>query len=222
MGIFPNYATPWTCTDTSPVGSKVWPAEGTNCVDTKTGNIAADAAFSGLLTGVGGKQGLLTHVEANTGCAANGAPATTAFKGYTINFDTLSCFFTNPTSEIGDVAIKNYNQGVVFSSAIYNSPRFVYIPVLGVVPNQGGSNKYQILDFRPGFITDQPLSANKASVAPTCTTNQCSGISMSSNGKQVESLQVILFNQASLPDPPDDGEVTEYTGGLQKVLRLIS
>jgi hypothetical protein len=191
-------------------------------VDTKTGNIAADAAFSGLLTGVGGKMGLLTHVEADTGCATSGTPAKTAFQSWTINFDTLSCFFTDDQTTIGDIAVKNYTKTQpVLSQAIFNSPRFVYIPVLGRVPDSGGCCKYEIVDFRPAFITDQPLSADKASAAPTCGAFSCSGISMSSNGKQVESLQVIMFNKAALPNPPDTGEVTEYSGTGSKVLRLI-
>ncbi len=214
LGIFPNAASNWECS-ASMTGAKLWPADGTNCVGTKAG-MAQSAATLGLVTGVNGYPGLLTNVSAGSGCAASGIPATKVFLQKTINNDTLSCFFTSATTNIGQIDSPTYAlPGPVLASAVWKSPRMVFAPVLGVVPGSGASNKYQIIGFRPGFITDQTNSATKTTVA---TANN----GLTPSGSDVQSVQIVFFNTSALPTPPEGTAVTDYLPGSgSKILRLI-
>ncbi|MEP6666144.1 MAG: pilus assembly protein TadG-related protein [Nocardioidaceae bacterium] len=223
---FPNPASNWMCTNGVNL-AKTWDGltDGTNCVDTETG-MAQNAATAGFVIGIsggGGFNGLLTKntsspTNANAGCAANGLPATKPFLNKTINNDTLSCFFNDTTTNIGQIVSSTYSlPGPVLNKNIWSSPRFVFVPVLGMEPTQGGSNKYQIIDFRPGFITDQTEPATKATL--TSATN---GLTPSSNGNEVQSVQIVFFNPAALPPPPGGLAVTDYRPGSgTKILRLV-
>ncbi|MGI9156630.1 MAG: hypothetical protein ACR2FG_08335, partial [Marmoricola sp.] len=213
LGIFPGAASPFTC-GSSQTAAKLWPADGTNCVDTKTG-LNLNAAQSGFISGVGGKPGRLTNVASGTGCASNGAPATKVFGSYTINNDTLSCFLTDDTTNIGDIDGATYALNApVLSPAIYKSPRFAIVPVIGVQPANGDSNRYQIVGFRPAFITDQPSSATRTS--PASSTNGIPG-----SGGSVDSIQVVFINDLALPHV-DGGETQDYTGTGPKNLMLVN
>ena len=104
-------------------------------------------------------------------------------KGQTVNNDTLTCFFLSPTTHVADVdGVRRTRAGTtgtpLISDAIYDSPRFGYVPVLKVQPANGGSKKYQIVDFRACFITDQPGSAVKGD-PPGSATN---GFTTDNNG----------------------------------------
>jgi hypothetical protein len=221
---FPNAASNWLCGATT-TGAKLWPSDGTNCVDTETG-MAQNAATAGFVTGITGANGfpgLLTKKtstpdNANAGCAADGIPTTQVFLNKTINNDTLSCFFNDTNTNIGQIANANYLlTGPVLNKNIWNSPRFVFVPVLGVEPDSGGSNKYQIVTFRPGFITDQTEVATKTT--PVTTNN---GLTPSSNGNEVQSVQIVFFNPAALPDPPGGQSVQDYIPGAgPKIVRLV-
>ncbi|MEO5653778.1 MAG: pilus assembly protein TadG-related protein [Marmoricola sp.] len=217
LDIFPNAASNWLCSASSP-GARLWPLDKTNCVDTKTG-LDLNAAQKGLIEGVSSKRGLLDNLNpkfgAGTGCAANGAPATRAFGSYVINNDTLSCFFTDNVTNVGMVSGASYTGQPVISADIYKSARFVRVPVLGVQPSSGGSNRYQVVGMRNGFITDQPASASRTSSATS--TNGISGAS-----GDVASVQVVFLNQAALPPPPDTGgALGAYQGGA-KTMRLVN
>ncbi|MGN6780416.1 MAG: hypothetical protein ACTHJH_02835, partial [Marmoricola sp.] len=223
LAIYKGASSPWTCTSTTS-GAVVWGTsgtDGTNCVDTKTGNVAADAAYKGLITGVGSDRGRLQNVAAGTGCGADGKPATTVLKGVTINNDTLSCFLTNGSTTLGDVTASGYTGPRVFSPAIFNSPRFVFVPVLGMTPTVGGSNLYQIVGFRAGFITSQAASATQGTPLDSCTNLDCNGLTLSSNGNSLNSVQIVFINDAALPPLPDLPDVATYSGSGQRVFRLI-
>lgn len=219
LGLYPNAHSDWLCAATD-AGAKVWPADGTNCVDTETG-LDLDAAASGFITGQGTglNGGLLTKVGDHTGCAADGRPQTTVIAGRTLNDDTLSCFFTDDITNVGNITSSTYGLGhPVLSSAIYNSPRFALVPVLGAQPTRGGSGRYQIVDIRAAFITDQTASATKST--PATPTN---GITVAANGNgSLQSIQVVFFNASALPPPPDGTGVTDYVGRGPKLLRLVN
>ncbi len=71
----------------------------------------------------------------------------------------------NTTTNVGQITGSTYTlPGPVLDQKIWSSPRMVFVPVLGIEPSSGGSNKYQIIDFRPGFITDQTETAVKNTV----------------------------------------------------------
>ncbi len=232
LAVFPkaHQGSPWTCT-TAMSWTVVWPNDGTNCVDTKTG-LPQGAATEGFITGVdilaspgheAGRLDLNGGTGAGTGCNPDtGLPVTrivnagSPTKSYTINNDTLSCFLVDKTgsTNIGDIDSPNYNlSDPALTQQIYNSPRFFWVPVFGVVPVSGGSSKYQIVDFRPTFITDQPNSATYSTAA---TANN--GITIKSNALQ--SVQVVFLNDNSVPPPPG-GKTSPYVGTGPKFVQLI-
>lgn len=218
---YPGPASPWTCTSgLSP--AVLWPNSGTNCVDTETG-LDSDAATSGFIKGnalvlpSGQNGGLLTKSLSDPNAGCNGVPAQTTMLGRQIDDDTLSCFFVDPSTTISQVDSSSYSlSGPAFSQNIWYSPRFVAIPLLGVQPNNGGSAKYEIIGFRYGFITEQAQSATKTS--GYLGTN---GVTLTSNGNAVQSIQIIFLNSDSLPPPPQGvikGYI-DYTGtGIKDVL----
>lgn len=235
LGMYPSPHSDWLCPSSDsaavfwPSSSGVTPAGPVNCVPTKPG-LDLDAAQMGFLDGADGQNklstvdGRLTNVGPQTGCAADGTPATTSsLSGYglsrPINNDNLACFLTDSTVNVGDISASTYTLGhPVLSQAIYNSPRFAIVPVLGVQPSNGSSDDYQIIDIRPAFITDQPMTATKLNQQVSST----NGISLSSTGQHdIESMQVIFFNKAALPDMPGGGDITTYSGSGPKILRLV-
>ncbi len=216
LATYPSPHSDWTCTSAAP--SVMWPSDGTNCVSTQTG-LPQDAATWGFVTGVNGLAGRLTDVSANTGCASGGDPQTTGILGqYTINNDTLSCFLTDTTGSVnvGDIDSPTYSLGgPALSQQIYTSPRFFYVPIVGVVPTSGGSFYYQIVDFRPAFVTDQINSATWGS--PATSTN---GLRPTSTNNALQSVQVVFLNQNALPPPPP-GRTDPYEGHGPKVIQLV-
>ena len=213
LGLFPNPVSPWTCTQSTP-GAVLWSNSGTNCVGTETG-LDLNAATQGFITGVAGVPGRLTNVSNGTGCAANGRPATTVVGGVSINNDTLSCFLTDSTTNLGTITSSSYSGGPVLSAAIYNSPRFALVPVLGTQPGNGSSANYEIVDMRAAFITDQVASATQTT--PPTSTN---GVQWS--GNSLSSLQVVFFNANALPPPPAGSAYTAYVGYGPKTVQLIN
>jgi hypothetical protein len=213
LAIYPDAAANWLCSS-SQTQTRLWPAEGTNCVETRTGMVA-DAAHAGFVEGVASMKGRLENVEPGTGCAVDGMPRTDVVDGHAINNDTLSCFFIDDTVNVGMVNNAAYSlTGPVISAGIFSSPRFLMIPVLGVEPSSGGSNKYQIVGFRPAFLTDQTNSAVR-STPPT----DSNGLTTDSHD-EVESVQVVFLNSAALP-PMEATDTTIYAGSGPKVVRLV-
>lgn len=217
LAVYPGDHTGGLCSSANPV-AVLWPHDGTNCVDTKTG-LDLKAAQEGFLDGVASAPGRLTDVSAGTGCASNGMPLTTVLYGRTLNNDTLSCFLNQDGISIGDIAQSSYPfDHPVLSAAIYSSPRFALVPVLAVQPTNGGSNHYQIVDIRPAFITDQPLSATRGAL-PSAT----NGLTFATApAGKLASIQVIFLNAGALPPPPTTDGVTPYVGTGVKVLRLVN
>lgn len=221
-------ASPWTCGKAggSPAGTTVWPADPTNCIATQTGSVSGDDAYSGLVdpqwNNPAPVTGLLRNVTTG-GC--NGAPATSLFNNKLINNDTLSCFFTDAAAlagtTVGDVDNANYTLSQpAFSSSIWLSPRFVWIPVIAC-PCTGNSTNYEIIDFRPAFITDQVNSATKSTALTSCTNTVCNGLTLGGNGHSIAPLKVVLLNIASLPPPPSGGPVSPYNGIGPPIVRLV-
>jgi hypothetical protein len=202
----------------------LWNTDGTNCVDTDTG-MSAKVAGGGFLgidsSAIGGNQYLM-YPNHKTKCANGGTQeATTTIAGKLVNNDTLTCFFLSNSTHISDVdtdpAAGGYTGTVpLISPAIYDSPRFAYVPVLKVQPASGGSNKYQIIDFRACFITDQPPSAIKGD-GPSTPNN---GFVMDSNG--VHSVEVIFLNGNALPSPPVKNGTINYVGSGPKAPILVN
>jgi hypothetical protein len=197
---------------------------GTNCVDTDTG-LSAQVATQGLIQGgtfLNGTPypGLLASAPTTPGCAPNGGSASKNINitggPYQINNDVLTCFFTNGSTSIADIAKATYSGGPVLDPSILASPRFFFVPVLKVQPASGGSNKYAIIDFRPAFITDEQAISTAIKGSNTGTTDN--GIWI--QGQDVKQLRVVFFNFDALPH--DAGKnVMDYIGVGKPIIRLV-
>jgi Flp pilus assembly protein TadG len=184
-----------------------------NCVPTDPG-LPANVATSGLITIDIGK-GLLAGKATHPGCAPSGSPSgmrpvTLNNNPYSINNDTLSCFLTNGKT-LADVESPSYSlaDGPAFTADLLSSPRFAYVPVLKVRPDNG-TKTYSIIDFRPAFITDE------APGSPATTDN---GVTIEQN--DVKTLKVFFFSINSLPH---DGDVPliDFLGVGQRVSHLVN
>jgi len=227
LALYPTAGAPTngTCSTAQPQ-TVLWGngTDGTNCVDTDTGMSAAVASggFLGIGSAAVGGNSYLMYPNHKTKCANGGTTeATTTIGGKLANNDTLSCFFLNNSTHISDVSADPTLGGYtgtspLISDAIYDSPRFGYVPVLKTQPGPGGSLKYQIVDFRACFITDQPQSAVKGD--PAGTTNN--GFVMDVNG--VHSVEVIFLNPNALPNPPVKNGTINYIGSGPKEPLLVN
>ena len=192
-----------------------------NCVDTQTG-VPNPSGILGLIEGkpsIGVPKGRL---DKDNSALCGGSKVASGWGSYTVNNDSLTCFFTNSTVTIEDISRSNYtrvpNTPAPLSPQIYNSPRFIWQPVLRVEPSTGGSNRYTIVDFRPGFITDQPLSAKSGSPVEATLTNN--GFTIDSSG--LSTLRAVLFDADALPSSDGGGPVTPYLGTGPVVVRLVN
>jgi hypothetical protein len=211
---------------TSP-GNSGYLNKGTNCVSTDTG-LSANDATQGLITGSNGYPGLLTTASTKAGCDPKGTSANLPVTvngtgGGTFNLDNsvLTCYFTNTTTSIADIATASYNKGAVLDKSIVDDPRFVWVPVVAVKPDCGTCSNYSIIDIRPGFITDQqPISASVkgSNMAQNGGTMQ-NGVYVANNG--ITSLKVVFFNIDAMPRDVNDN-VIDYLGVGQPIVRLVN
>ena len=230
LAVYPNPATaPATCGPSPAVVSdKDHLREGTNCLDTDTG-LPANAATAGMITGVTGTAASPGRLDRATtpGCGANSADRNARWdtgigKGsstYTINDDLLTCFLTNSSTTLDTIVQPSYSGPAVLSAKIFASPRFMWVPVLKVQPVNGSSQKYSIVGFRPGFLTDQPLTATKANMALGTTTAH-NGLTIQNNS--IQTMKVMFFNVAALPETADASmPTTPYLGSGTKIITLV-
>lgn len=194
----------------------------TNCVDTDTG-LPANSATSGLITWTGSVDGMDGSTvtkgrllePASPGCPSV-REVTIQGTDYDINDDTLTCFFLDDSATVADVSASTYTYDggePVISSDIYSSPRFYWVPVLKVKPRHGGAEHYAIVDFRPAFISDQPMTATRT--APATSDN---GVKV--DGNDVTQISVIFLNKDAIEDP-HGGPVIPWLGVGPQDIRLI-
>lgn len=195
-----------------------------NCFDTATGDISS-AVTPGFITGetVGGTfyKGILHDKATKDDCDPDNEEDERNVKiqntYYTLNNDTLSCFLTNSATTLGSLADEDYAGGAAFSPDIYLSPRFVYVPVLMKQPESGGSGNYSIVDFRPGFITDEQ-SAATLNGPFTGNPDGSNGVIMNQN--DVNQVKIFFFHPEALPRD-GDFPVIDYLGVGHPILRLL-
>lgn len=200
------------------ITSETTPNDGTNCLGTDPG-FSNSAATEGLVTGKGSEIGRLDK-DTTPGCSRAGGDSRTVTtpgpQGRPINDDLLTCFIIDDSVSIQDVVD---GEPKVLSADILKSPRFFMLPVLPTEAENGSSNFYPIIDFRPGFITDQPLHATPAAPA-VGSISAYNGVEFQSNF--VEELNVVLFDEAALPEEaPAVGGEEDYTGSGIKVIVLV-
>jgi hypothetical protein len=194
---------------------------GTNCVPTDPG-LPALSATEGLIKGVNGEDGRLEE-PTSTGCDPNGgsdqygADLGGSTGTVMINDDILTCFFTDDSVTIDQISKPSYSGPAVISPKVFSSPRFFWLPVVAVDPVNGTSQEYSIVDFRPAFITDQPLNATKVNRYTGTTTHN--GLLIESG--QLKTLKVVFFDIDALPETVDNsGPTTEWLGFGPKVITL--
>lgn len=198
----------WTCSGGD--GSAVLaPNDGTNCVDTDTGLPASDTE-AGLLTGKGISVPPRLAKPTNPDC---GRPDQTINFGgsigsKTFNNDTLDCFVADGATT--SYQTPGYSGPEVVSGDIFTSPRFFWVPVFGVAASPGGSQRWQIVDFRPAFITGPD------------GTDEYNGLGFKTTGsaKSLRSVKVVFFNPKALPESMSGGPVMDYIGVGTKVIVL--
>lgn len=197
------------------VESKTVPVDGTNCLQTEAGLKVAQTN-GGLIQGKGGLPGRL-DTDSTSGCSRNNDDGRTpyAIKGKHINDDVLTCFIVNG-SDIGDLVEGNAGGTQALSADIFGSPRFFWIPVLDTDPSMG-TKSWPIVDFRPGFITDQALTATHDAPGTITVFN---GLEEDPEG--ISEVRVILFDELALPEfAPASGGEEDYTGSGPKTLVLV-
>lgn len=202
---------------------------GTNCLDTDTG-LPASATTAGLVTGVGSTPGRLVGHNTKAGCDPQGNSSNRNIQfgngngpnnpTYSINNDTITCFLTNGTTSLQDIASPTYCSGQslcpVLDKSILDSPRFFLVPVLRVTPVTGGSNRYSIIDFRPAFITDETVTPG--TIRGTHTASPDNGLTVV--GNEIRTVKVFFFNYKAV-DWPTDGAITTYLGMGDPIIRLV-
>lgn len=196
----------------------------TNCVDTDTGLtslVVTQGLVTGTSTGYGGR--LVRPTTTSVSGRACGVGKTSSERptlGHNINNDTLTCFMNDPNASLASIASSSYSGGTALNAAVYDSPRFCFVPVFTVTPTKGGSAHYSITDVRPCFITGESSTStytNQTYVDGTASTTN-NGLTIPNN--RITTMQVFFFNSKALPDTGSaaPGSVLAPTGPLVPVL----
>lgn len=191
----------------------------TNCARTDTG-LPANAATNGFITGVAGTPGRLREpTTCGPGGSTSSRTVTLQSSTYAINNDVLSCFLTGGHN-LQEIASATYCAGgpscPALDPAIFESPRFFYVPVLKAVPLTGLST-YWIVDFRPAFLTDETVASTSTKADGGGATSE-NGVHIEQN--QIKSVKVIFFNIKALPGE-SNGPVQDYLGVGAPIIRLV-
>lgn len=186
----------------------------TNCAETQPG-LRSTAVTPGYLTGVDSTKGRLDK-NTSSRCIAAGRSTRGALTGFGagVNDDVLTCFFTDSSTSIATIASPSYAGPAVLDSSIYDSPRFVWVPLFSFDP--GGTKLMHITGFRPGFITDQPTGATGGN---KLTTNETENGLVMKNGS-LRAIRVIFFDEDALPTK-SGGTITDYFGVGPRIIRMI-
>lgn len=180
----------------------------TNCVQSVTG-LKAGAAYDGYLKNGSGR----LRVDTSSLCQSQGRPQRGPNDE---NSDILSCFLKNDTLRLSDTIFYTGTDGL-FVQSIWNSPRFVIVPILDHDPT--GTHWMPVVRFVAGFITDQPTGASRSN--PLVTGDTDNGLVIE-NPKKLRAIRIFFFNFAALPPPPDGSPLMDYVGSGKKVITLVN
>ena len=194
---------------------------GVNCVDTDTG-LAANVATEGLVQGGTYGTGCAATEDTGTGCDPHGGYGDRnahhrQLEPDSINDDVLSCYFTNGTTSIADIAKASYSGGA-------GSPRLdPQVAALLLRPGAGHPADHRrfrnVLDHRlPGGVPHRRDRdrAPRSRVRKTGTSDN--GVCV--QGNDIKQIKVVFFNDDALPT---DGDIPliDYLGTGNRVIRLI-
>ena len=118
---------------------------------------------------------------------------------------------------------------------LYQSARFMWVPVISspVAPNS--ANYYPVLTYRPIFITqDAPHYLDEVDMVLDIVDSWVKsllgispdddhGLLMNAAGDTLRGLRFMTIEPSALPAPPDgyDGPMTDYLGSGPKIVRLV-
>lgn len=121
------------------------------------------------------------------------------------------------------------------TSDLYDSARFMWVPVISspVAPNS--ANYYPILTWRPIFVTQYaPLGIDSVDMVADLVDTWVKsllgidpandhGLLMSADGTTLRALRFMTIEPSALPAVPEnyDGPITDYVGSGPKVVRLV-
>jgi hypothetical protein len=121
------------------------------------------------------------------------------------------------------------------TSDLYDSARFMWVPVISspVAPNS--ANYYPILTWRPIFITQYaPTGIDSVDMVTGLVDSWVKsllgidpskdhGLLMSADGTTLRALRFMTIEPSALPAVPDnyDGFITDYVGTGPKIVRLV-
>jgi len=194
--------------------------EGNNCVNILNG-MNTDTVTRGMVDGGNTSEGSFKgRLDTPTlpGCDRNRGDSERTINSVAVNDDVLSCFLPTGVS-VGDIStssISAAHEGVL-SSRIFDSPRFMAVPVIDTNVNPP-NGYYPIKRFVPVFITDESPASTSASAGSFATSNN--GVIVQST--KVVGLNVVVINEAALPETADaNGDVVSYFGSGTKIIRLV-
>ena len=137
---------------------------------------------------------------------------------YSVNNDTLTCFLTDGSTSLLDIAKASYSGPPKLSAAILHSPRFFYVPVLAIQPATGGSQTYSIIDFRAAFITDEKSISTAIKGSKTGTADN--GLWTSPSELKIDELKVVFFSDNALPTEGDI-PLIDFLGGYRGLFGIL-
>lgn len=185
--------------------------DGNNCITGLPGN-RVSPLVPGFITGVGGHEGRVSAERGRTTCPGR---SDKPYGGGVVNDDVLSCFL-RPGYSLKDLGRASGVTQQMIDPAVVRSPRFVWVPVVNAADRvQKG---YQpIREFAPAFVTDE-----SAVSTPTFSdATPANGIVLNGGGKQVQGLQVFVFNKDALPIEESTPTVAYDPVVGRKVVRLV-
>jgi len=188
------------------------PKPETNCVESTTG-LRAPPAYDGYLKNGTGK----LRVDTSSLCQSQGRPVRQNLStGESVNADLLTCFLRNDTLKLSD-AINFVGGASPFVSDLWNSPRFVMVPIIETDPT--GNKWTPIIGFVPGFICDQVTGASRPNPLESGQTEN--GL-VTKNPNKLQAIRIVFFDFEALPPPPDGTPLIDYIGVGPKVVTLIN
>jgi Flp pilus assembly protein TadG len=149
------------------------------------------------------------------------------------NLLTEAMFFNLDTYLMNDVPVAT-PQSVLLPS-LYDSARFMWVPVISspVAPNS--ANYYPVLTYRPIFITqDAPPGLDSVDMVLDLVDSWVKallgidpgddhGLLLDAAGTTLRAMRFMTIEPSALPAVPDnyDGPITDYVGSGPRVVRLV-
>ena len=149
------------------------------------------------------------------------------------NLLTEAMFFNLDTYLLNDVPVVTPQSAL--KTELYDSARFMWVPVISspVAPNN--ANYYPVLTYRPIFITqDAPPHLDSVDMVLDLVDSWVKallgispdddhGLLLDAEGTTLRALRFMTIEPSALPAVPEDydGPITDYTGSGPKVVRLV-